>query len=83
MNNDIDNDLTNLSLVSASFPPSLPSQDELEKSQSQDRKIAELEEKIIDQGEHSKRVFERKINIRGIETKMKNQIQMNLDVKTH
>ena len=29
IDNDIDNDLTNLSLVSSSLPPSLPSQDEL------------------------------------------------------
>ena len=50
IDNDIENDQTNnLSLVSTSLPPSLPSQDELEK-------IRDLEKKIVAQGEHSKKV---------------------------
>ena len=39
-------------MLSSSFPPSLPSQDELEK-------IRDLKKKIVAQGEHSKKVFER------------------------
>ena len=50
IDNDIENDQTNnLSLVSTSLPPSLPSQDELEK-------IRDLEKKIVAQGKHSKKV---------------------------
>ena len=65
IDNDIENDQTNnLSLVSTSLPPSLPSQDELEK-------ICDLEKKIVAQGEHNKKVFERKIKSRGLEAEMK------------
>ena len=53
-----------MSLVSTSFPPSIPSQDEREK-------INDLEKKIITEAEHSKKVYERKIKIRGLETEMK------------
>ena len=58
IDNDIVIDLTNLSLVSTALPPSVPSQDEMEK-------INNLEKKIIAQGEHTKKVFEKKIKIRG------------------
>ena len=77
IDNDIANDQTNnLSLVSTSLPPSIPSQDELEK-------ICELEKKIIAQGEQSKKVFERKIKIRGLETEMKkNKAEQDEKIKT-
>ena len=66
-------DLTNLSLVSTDLPPSVPSQDELEK----------INKKIIDLGDHSKKIFERKIKIRGLETKMKkNQAEQDEKIKT-
>ena len=64
IDNDIVIDLTNLSLVSTALPPSVPSQDEV-------KKINDLEKKIITEAEHSKKVYERKIKIRGLETEMK------------
>ena len=77
IDNDIANDQTNnLSLVSTSLPPSIPSQDELEK-------ICELEKKIVAQGEHNKKVFERKIKIRGLETEMKkNKAEQDEKIQT-
>ena len=64
IDNDIVIDLTNLSLVSTALPPSIPSQDKVEK-------INDLEKKIIAQGDLTKKVFEQKIKIRGLETQMK------------
>ena len=76
IDNDFDNDLTNLSLVSTSLPPSVPSQDEL-------KKIRDLEKKIVAQGEHSKKVFERKIKIRGLESEMKkNKAEQDEKIQT-
>ena len=76
IDNDIVIDLTNLSLVSTALLPSVPSQDKSEK-------INDLEKKIIAQGEHTKKVFGKKIKIRGLETKMKkNQAEQEEKIKT-
>ena len=65
-----------MSLVSTSFPPSIPSQDEREK-------LNDLEKKIITEAEHSKKVYERKIKIRGLETEMKKkQAEQDEKIKT-
>ena len=62
--------------MSTSFPPSIPSQDEREK-------INDLEKKIITEAEHSKKVYERKIKIRGLETEMKKkQAEQDEKIKT-
>ena len=55
---------------------SLSSQDEVEK-------INDLKKKIIAQGELTKKVFEKKIKIRGLKTKMKkNQAEQEEKIKT-
>ena len=65
-----------MSLVSTALPPSVPSQDEMEK-------INDLEKKIITEAEHSKKVYERKIKIRGLETEMeKKQAEQDEKIKT-
>ena len=62
--------------MSTSLPPSIPSQDELEK-------ICELEKKIVTQGEHSKKVLEKKIKSRGLETEMKkNKAEQDEKIQT-
>ena len=62
--------------MSTSFPPSIPSQDEREK-------LNDLEKKIITEAEHSKKVYERKIKIRGLETEMKKkQAEQDEKIKT-
>ena len=62
--------------MSTSFPPSIPSQDEREK-------INDLEKKIMSEAENSKKVYERKIKVRGLETEMKKkQAEQDEKIKT-
>ena len=64
--------------MSTSFPPSIhPSIHEREKLNEK------LEKKIITEADHSKRVYERKIKIRGLETEMKKkQAEQDEKIKT-
>ena len=67
--------------MSTSFPPSIhPSIHEREKL---NEKLEKLEKKIITEADHSKRVYERKIKIRGLETEMKKkQAEQDEKIKT-
>ena len=67
--------------MSSSIPP-VPPSIHPSSQVAQDEKIRELEKKIIAQGQLSKKIFERKIKIRGLEDEMR-MIKAELEEKIH